>query len=768
MQTIATIIDPAGAPTISKHEFTTFSEIIGTGPRARTGTGAGARTGTGAGARTGTKQKKRGSRRSTKGGAQAYIPSINDIYRPYFKFLEAVDIKVRFYEMKFGQNYGFVCTLEKELTDDEITAIEGVCLNLNAGSRQAYDLTKKLRNHPTHPLEGVFVCNTKTKPTFTINNIKQTLGYVLNRPKNHPMPPFPMFPDPVLLEIFVYLVDKLNMDPIYIVRLGLTFKLVGDRGQAWIVWFWNKFHLDSKQILITGDRMLVIFAISIGIPVVWSALGIQRGFHYYYFPKNHRKYSVIFTWVGDARDANFINYTTQIHNMSVIEKYSEEKDVDWEGVLLNLEPQKVKEIMFDAAWNAMLSIIDVDNVNQSKDGEIQSDHNYLLHTFKSILFLEPTTGRIQDNLLVGALRPPQKIKENILNAFATKFNLPTPDKPGVDAFCENFLDTVINPNHLSRHLESIHTKFKKYLKNNKILTTPESQRSFKEKILNSIFSQLKELKLNKQHTEIDISIQKLIEDPTNITVGVVPDKDESEKDAIVKEAEDEIKKWTPNKISREIKKYGIMEKKSEKRPASSNAVGSAGAAAGTAAGTGGPLAKRKKKALILPAASEPQEVIFQPAPPPSSNSTISYGSYGSDGSDGSDGRGGIDSRGAREIEREEHQAATQLKLLKKQKPHQQQEEEEEEEEQQQQQQRPHTGHQDPMEELSSSSGRGSSGRGSSGRGSSGRGSSGRGSSGRGSSGRGSSESSSKKGSKKRRTPPPTQAGRQTKQSKQSK
>jgi hypothetical protein len=602
MQTIATIIDPAGATNISNSDFTSFSVVIN--PDVRGGGGAASAVVSAAGKTSAAPGKTSAAPRKTsaaprktaasnatktpvpknkngksatrknppgqggkskghttiKGGAQQFpFTGINDIYGPYFSFLKDTDgaeITIQFHEIQLnlGQ-WSFVCTINRgPPTPQEV-------VNLESG----------------RDVGGVFLCNTKDKPTFTINNIKQTLAYVLSNmtpqgyrgwPEGGRLPPH--LPDLALLKIFVYLLDRCNMDPKYIVRLGLTFKLIGDRGQAWIIWCWNIVHPRNKQILITGDRMLMIFAISIGIPVVWSALGFHRGIHYYYFPQPPREFKVIFTWEGNAGSAGdviFEKYTNDMLQIPIIKAYSIENSDDW-GILLDRIPiHQIIEIIFDAAWNAMLSIIDGENVSQSIEmGERQSDLSYLLHTFKSILYLNPKTGRLKDNLLVGALQPQDTRKKNILEAFANEFMLlHLPSLENVKQFCTNFFDKVINGTGLNRALTNIHNKFKKYLDVNKILDTDEKKEIFKDRLLNSIFIPLKELKISVHEEAVDESIRELIRlsddnsfDESIKSEIVYTGDDQLKEEEVLAAAKIDLTKWNEDQLFREIQESGLQ------------------------------------------------------------------------------------------------------------------------------------------------------------------------------------------------------------------
>ena len=600
MQTIATIIDPAGATNISNSDFTSFSVVInpsldagGGGAASAVGSAApikkntaarknpttvknpstrrGASKPVGKGARERprpSKPRKSNPPGPKKGGAQQFrFTDINDIYGPYFSFLKDTDgaeIAIQFHEVQLserGNPWSFVCTINR-VPPTPPTPQEVV--NLEAG----------------RDVEGVFLCNTKDKPTFTINNIKQTLIYVLSN-MNGPLggysgypnqgQPLPLYlPDLALLKIFVYLLDRCNMDPKYIVRLGLTFKLIGDRGQAWIIWCWNIVHPDNKQILITGDRMLMIFAISIGIPVVWSALGFHRGIHYYYFPQPPRNFKVSFTWEGNAGSAGdviFVKYTNDMSQIPIIKAYSIENSDDWGFLLVGIPIDQIIEIMFDAAWNAMLSIIDGENVSQSIEmGERQSDLSYLLHTFKSILYLNPKTGRLKDNLLVGALQPQDTRKKNILEAFANEFMLlHLPSLENVKQFCTNFFDKVINGTGLNRALTNIHNKFKKYLDVNKILDTVEKKEIFKDRLLNSIFIPLKELKIRVLEEAVDESIRELIrlsddnsfDESIKSEIVYTGDDQLKEEEVVLAAAKIDLTKWNEDQLVREIKESGL-------------------------------------------------------------------------------------------------------------------------------------------------------------------------------------------------------------------
>ena len=261
---------------------------------------------------------------------------INRIYDGYFEFfnqmisgakgthkirlMEYLDTSKKCNKIRFAIYIANVSNL-KEDQQKKQTEQSWVKASVGAGNdAMNFDTNSNrwqlnLDKHNEHLISNnIFLCNTQSKSTFTINNIKhslkQFLAYVaakkLNRhgwtaATSREVETFfldaveaekdkrtSLMCDSSLIIFFckitflltTFTTNELNL----FYRLAFTFKLIGDRGQAWWVWQYNKLNVNAKIMLATGDRGLMMFAISIGIPAVWSALGNEIGLNYYYFP----------------------------------------------------------------------------------------------------------------------------------------------------------------------------------------------------------------------------------------------------------------------------------------------------------------------------------------------------------------------------------------------------------------------------------------------------------------------------------------------------
>ena len=323
----------------------------------------------------------------------------NLIYEGYFAFMEKYGVFIRFYPYKDECNkvrFAICVQSEKQNNPPNLT-YDGYL-----------DLKDKKKLHLAE--QGIFLCNTQTKSTFTINNIKQTLHalqkskavsiYKIDKAQEAYKLAYKLAKskDPILFVFFWYLVKKTEEKQIaemfkLLPRLAFTFKLIGDRGQAWVVWFYNKFN-DKKLILVTGDRMLMIFAISIGIPAVWSAQGKEYGINYYFFPENENFNLEIQDFIAPApsegaNNQNSHNLITQYlenyYSYSVLEFNGDPKHLDRIYMKSNkivdekqlekiynresaveLFPLSVlQEIMYDSCWKFISNSIDTQELNDN-------------------------------------------------------------------------------------------------------------------------------------------------------------------------------------------------------------------------------------------------------------------------------------------------------------------------------------------------------------------------------------------------------------------
>ena len=356
---------------------------------------------------------------------------INDIYDGYFDFFNE---KLSGYKIRFKEYLDTKCKrvrfaiyLEQEFLFEEgwKQAKNNLGDNMTYNNEQQIWLINTSVDNVETVLASyyIFLCNSGTYSTFTINNIQyslkkfeQVIGnkqFVSGRGltmqwfdeifkkkvdgyKNATH-------DPILFKFFciMYLKFKdVRANPSLFIRLGLTFKLIGDRGQAWWVWKYNQNYPDRKIILSTGDRMLMIFAISIGIPAVWSAQGKEYGFNYYYFPNN------------DSFDVQMVTPTLpsdlklMLYNYKTISAYDNNSVLDTilEGIqsVRILTPKETKEILYNSCWRFVETTLPINIINESRSGSDQP-YDIFLAFLQYTLKMDPFRGRKSENKIIYGL-----------------------------------------------------------------------------------------------------------------------------------------------------------------------------------------------------------------------------------------------------------------------------------------------------------------------------------------------------------------------------
>ena len=210
-----------------------------------------------------------------------------------------------------------------------------------------------------------------------------------------------------------------------IIRLGLTFKLIGDRGQAWWVWLHNKNNPDKRIILVTGDRMLMIFAISIGIPAVWSAgPGHNHGVHYYYFPNTDDfdielqylsanelppilKAPSCLPYYKEINNADVLNINEFITHMDgvcnvltithpIVPGAAKATTTKWPSIT----SADVKELLYNSCWKFVEELLPIKKINEALTLYDETLYN-VFWGFLSELMMDPDTGLLEKKSLDG-------------------------------------------------------------------------------------------------------------------------------------------------------------------------------------------------------------------------------------------------------------------------------------------------------------------------------------------------------------------------------
>ena len=356
---------------------------------------------------------------------------INDIYDGYFDFFNE---KLSGYKIRFKEYLDTKCKrvrfaiyLEKEVLFEEVwkQAKNNLGDNMTYNNEQQIWLINTSVDNVETVLAShyIFLCNTGTYSTFTINNIQYSLkkfDHVIGNKEflsgvGLTMQWFDEFfkkkvdgyknatHDPILFKFFCIMYLKfqdVRANPSLFIRLGLTFKLIGDRGQAWWVWKYNQNYPDRKIILSTGDRMLMIFAISIGIPAVWSAQGKEYGLNYYYFPNN------------DSFDVEMVTPTLPIdlklmlHNYKTISAYDNNSVLDTilygiQGVRI-LTTKEKEEILYNSCWRFVETTLPINIINESRSGSDQP-YDIFLAFLQYTLKMDPFRGRKSENKIIYGL-----------------------------------------------------------------------------------------------------------------------------------------------------------------------------------------------------------------------------------------------------------------------------------------------------------------------------------------------------------------------------
>ena len=360
------------------------------------------------------------------------LGDMNEIYEGYFAFLEEFQIFIRLYECKDNCNkvrFAIRVFNERPLKDQYPTIV-----------KEINDIIKKNETNLLFKSaeKGIFFCNTKDKSSFTINNIKQNLKLLTTLESmlqifNYNEAFKKNVADPVLFVLFYYLIKNTRLENKQIIfkslpRLGYTFKLIGDRGQAWVVWKNNKENPSKKIMLVTGDRMLMIFAISIGIPAVWSAQGKEYGLNYYFFPTNE---NFNFNLVKINSETSRIPIK---NNLDAYSKYSEIslESETLDSIYLNslgkqltgTETKVFKiagppgnficEIIYDSCWKFISSSINTQLLNEDFASGGKNKYDYLFkflgEGFGNIstqyfhLSMDPSAGRSVNYFKKGGLQ----------------------------------------------------------------------------------------------------------------------------------------------------------------------------------------------------------------------------------------------------------------------------------------------------------------------------------------------------------------------------
>ena len=372
--------------------------------------------------------------------------NINDIYDGYFEFFneKLSGFKIRFKEYLDPKckRVRFAIYLEKEAFVEEGWNNAKKDILVTDENQQIWQINNSVANIINDLIKyDIFLCNSGTYSTFTINNIQYSLKKfkelldtkefveVLANPGKNTLTmqwvdvffkndieykkKNPPTHDPILLKFFciIYLkFSEVRTNWSLFLRLGLTFKLIGDRGQAWWVWKYNKMNQDRKIILATGDRMLMIFAISIGIPAVWSAgPGKQHGLNYYYFP-NTDSFEVQMVNPILPRDLaqDLSNYKT-ISNYevkSIIDSSFKTYNID--TILKGIQPIRVltqeekAEILYNSCWRFVETTLPIDIINESRS-MTQQPYDVFLAFLKYTLKMDPVVGKFNENKIINGL-----------------------------------------------------------------------------------------------------------------------------------------------------------------------------------------------------------------------------------------------------------------------------------------------------------------------------------------------------------------------------
>jgi hypothetical protein len=370
---------------------------------------------------------------------------INDIYDGYFEFFndKLAPFKIRFKE--YLDTSPDKCNRVRfAIYLDQETAVEVDWENAKndsgMGGNMTYNIKQQIWQINTSAANvavknylafqhHIFLCNSGTYSTFTINNIQYSLtrfvdvisdeqfkqavkmGWVavLQTPIIQWIDAFfkrgadykNVTHDPILFTFFciMYLKSTPSRDLSLFIRLGLTFKLVGDRGQAWWVWKYNQIHPDRKIILATGDRMLMIFAISIGIPAVWSAQGKEYGLNYYYFP-NTDSFDVLMEM--PTLSADLIECLSNYKTISTYDNLLLDTLLKSIVSVRILTQKEAVEILYNSCWRFVETTLPIDIINESRS-MTQQPYDIFLAFLKYTLKMDPFVGRYNENKIINGL-----------------------------------------------------------------------------------------------------------------------------------------------------------------------------------------------------------------------------------------------------------------------------------------------------------------------------------------------------------------------------